>query len=254
VESSRPTTPANSGRPVKVSGRPVKISGRPLKIGGRRTKPAKSGRKPSGAGAESGAMARLRSIGPDGPDSRPDGRAGRPSAARRNRITVGVAALVALVVLATSFPFSGLLSQHRQLSAAAAQLHQLQQANRALAEHQQQLNSKAAVEQLARERYQLVPPGSTLYEVLPPGGHRSTAAPGAPTSGDPGTQPVVAPANAPDLSPDPNLSTPQPAGSGGATATAPKGGSSAPAAGGSSRSSAPTSFWSRLSRTLEFWR
>ena len=157
-------------------------------------------------------------------DSGPSARAGRESRrarrhgpslpARRTRLTVGVAAVFTLILLATSFPLSGLLSQHRQLSAAATQLNQLRRTNRSLTEHEHQLNSKAAIQQLARQRYQLVVPGSTLYDVLPPGGHTSSTAPGAPTSGDPGTQPPVAPADAPDLSPDPNLGQPVVSGAG----------------------------------------
>ena len=155
---------------------------------------------------------------------------------------------MALVVLAVGFPLSGLLSQHRQLSAAAAQLDQLNRTNRSLAQHQRQLDSKDALQQLARERYQLVAPGSTLYEVLPSGSGR-TGVPGAPTTGDPGTQPPVPPASAPDLAPDPNLSSPAATGSG---ATSSKTGSTS-ASGPSGRSTPPTSFWSRVGHTLEFW-
>lgn len=159
---------------------------------------------------------------------------------------MGVAAGVALIVLASSFPLSGLLSQHRQLAAAADQLNQLRRTNRSLSQHEKQLDSKAAIQQLARERYQLVPPGSTLYDVLPPGGRTGSTTPGAPTSGDPGNQPPVAPANAPDLSPDPNLGQPSVSGSNTA-ATTPKGGGSGAHAG-------PTTFWSRVGHTLEFWQ
>ncbi len=159
--------------------------------------------------------------------------------------------MFALILLATSFPLSGLLSQHHQLSAAAAQLNQLRRTNRSLTEHEHQLNSKAAIQQLARERYQLVLPGSTLYDVLPPGGHTTNTTPGAPISGDPGTQPPVAPADAPDLSPDPNLGQPVVSGVG-TTAPTPKGASSGGSAG--SASPGPTTFWSRVSHSLEFWR
>ena len=47
---------------------------------------------------------------------------------------MALAGVFALAVLATNFPFSTLLAQHRQLSAAAAQLHQAQSANQALSE------------------------------------------------------------------------------------------------------------------------
>ncbi len=159
--------------------------------------------------------------------------------------------MFAVAVLATSFPLAGLLSQHRQLSAAAAQLSELRRTNRALAEQQRQLNSKADIQRLARADYQLVSPGQTLYNVLPPGGHSATTTPGAPTSGDPGNQPLVAPANAPNLSPDPNLSNA--AGSGGGGASAPKAGSSSPSSTGSGRPPGPTTFWSRVGNSLEFW-
>lgn len=202
-------------------------------------------------------MARLRSLGADQSGrardpSRRSGEAGASSPTRRNRVTLGVAAAVALVVLATSFPFSGLFSQHRQLAAAASQLNQLRRTNQSLAAHQRQLDSPAAVAQLARERYQLVPPGATIYEVLPPGG-RSGPASAAPTTGDPANQPLVAPSNAPDLSPDPNLSSPAADGSGSGQATT-KGAGSGQASSASGPASSPSSFWSRVSHTLEFWR
>ncbi len=121
----------------------------------------------------------------------------RSPADRRRRIPLAVAALCAVVILATSFPLAGLFSQHRQLSAAAAQLDQLQRANRSLARQQHLLSSKAAVQRLARERYQLVSPGQTLYDVLPPGGRsRTTIAGGTgqrrprePASGGSGRRP-----------------------------------------------------------------
>jgi len=170
---------------------------------------------------------------------------------------VAVAGLFALAVLATSFPLAGLLSQHRQLSAAAAQLEQVQRDNRALAEQQRALNSNQAVNQLARGEYQMVSPGQTLYEVLPPGSKTGTTTPGAATTGDPGNQPLVAPANAPDLSPQPGLPQPIPASasagsSAGAGAT--KAGASGSGSNGAGVSSTPSSFWGRVTDTLEFWK
>ena len=47
---------------------------------------------------------------------------------------MALAGVFALAVLATSFPLSSLLSQHHQLSAASAQLQQVQKENRALTE------------------------------------------------------------------------------------------------------------------------
>jgi type II secretory pathway pseudopilin PulG len=151
---------------------------------------------------------------------------------------------VALVVLATSFPLTVLLGQHRQLSAAAAQLSQLHHENALLAEQQQQLNSNAEVKRLAQQNYQLVQPGRSLFVILPPAG-QSAATPGAPTAGDPAAQPLVSPAQAPNMSPDPGL--PQtPVSTGG---TASPGG-----AAGSGVTHPSSGFWSRITGSLEFWK
>jgi cell division protein FtsB len=218
-----------------------------------RTKAAASARTKAATSASAPkAAAGLRFVGPAKPSSPKADRARPKSAARRHRVPVAAAAVFALVLLATSFPLAGLLSQHRQLSAAAAQLSQLRHTNRSLAEQQRQLNSPTAIQHLARARYQLVLPGHTLYDVLPPGGQGATTTPGASTSGDPGNQPLVPPADAPDLSPDPNISTAQ-SGNGNA-ATTPKPGGSSAASGGSGRTSGPTTFWSRVADSLQFWR
>jgi cell division protein FtsB len=174
---------------------------------------------------------------------------------RRQRIPLVLAAIFAVAVLATSFPLSSLLSQHHQLSAAGAQLQEVQGVNRALAQQQHALDSNVAVNQLARGNYQMVTPGQTLYDVLPPSNKTGTTSPGLATSGDPGNQPLVAPANAPDLSPQPGLPQPIPmsaAGSANATTAAKSGTSttsSAPIV-----PPAPTTFWGRVSDTLQFWK
>jgi cell division protein FtsB len=179
---------------------------------------------------------------------------------RRRRIPVALAAAFAVVVLATSFPLGGLLSQHHQLAAAADQLHRLRSANSLLAEQKRQLDSNAAIQRLARADYQLVSPGQTLYDVLPPSRGSATASGGAPSVGDPGTQPLVAPANAPDMSPDPSLSQQSSTGGSGSSAAA-AGSAGAPqsGSGGSSPTDrsgkvvSPSSFWSRVANSLEFW-
>lgn len=173
---------------------------------------------------------------------------------RRSRIPVAVAGVFALAVLATSFPLAGLLSQHHQLSAAAAQLQQVQRDNRSLTEQQRALNSNAAIAQLARGDYQMVSPGQTLYDVLPPTSKSGTSTPGSATNGDPGNQPLVAPANAPDLSPQPGLPQPIPASAASAGASATKGGSSGSGSGGAGAASTPSTFWGRVTDTLEFWK
>jgi hypothetical protein len=160
-------------------------------------------------------------------------------------VPVALAAVAAVVILATSFPLSVLLAQHRQLSASAAQLSQLQHQNALLAEQQQQLNSNAEVKRLAQANYQLVEPGQSLFDILPPAGHLTSLAPGSPTAGDPADQPLVPPSEAPNMSPDPGL--PQ-------VTTPTQGAHGSSTEGGGSASPAPSSFWSRVTSSLEFWK
>jgi len=158
---------------------------------------------------------------------------------------VVLAAAFALMVLATSFPFTDLFHQHQQLSAEAAQLSELRHQNQLLSEQQNQLNSSAEIERLARQNYQLVAPGQTLYDILPPSGRASAALAGEPSVGDPADQPLVAPADAPNMTPDPGL--PQ----------APSAGRSTTGTSTAAASSTPpttSSFWGRVASTLEFWK
>ena len=174
---------------------------------------------------------------------------------RRQRIPLVLAAVFAVAVLATSFPLSSLLSQHHQLSSASSQLQQVQTVNRALTQQQHALDSNVAVNQLARSNYQMVTPGQTLYDVLPPSNSTGTTTPGSATSGDPGSQPLVAPSDAPDLSPQPGLPQPIPmtaAGSSDGTTTAKSGASTATKT--SIVPPAPATFWGRVSDTLQFWK
>ena len=160
---------------------------------------------------------------------------------------VVLAAVAAVVILATSFPLAVLYNQHHQLSAEAAQVSQLRHQNALLAEQRQQLNSNAEVKRLARQNYQLVEPGQSLYEILPAAGQ--TTAPGSPSAGDPADQPLVSPSQAPNMSPDPGLPAATTAsGMSGTTST------------GSSSASAQTpttshgGIWSRVRSPLEIWR
>lgn len=202
---------------------------------------------------------RLRSLVRLHPPSKKDGRRRRTTEprlpaspeSRRRRVTVGVAAAFALVVLVFSFPFSTLVSQHRELSAAATQLAEVRQVNRQLTEQEKQLSSKAEIERRARQDYQLVEPGQTLYNLLP--GPGTVASPGGTgtTAGDPGNQPLVSPSRAPDTAPDPGLPS--------LPATQPRsgrrsGGRLAPSRASSRLPPAPSSFWSRVGDTLEFWK
>jgi cell division protein FtsB len=187
--------------------------------------------------------------------------AGAPANARanRHRVPVAVAALFAVVVLAIGFPWSALLSQHHQLSAAAAQLNQLKQQNRSLTEQQHELNSKTAIERLARQDYQLVSPGQTLYDVLPAGNHTATTAAGSSSMGDPGANALVSPSDAPDMSPQTGLPHTITGGTGAASAptgsgTAGSKSAGAVSSGGSATTASASSFWSRVDNTLEFWK
>ncbi len=174
---------------------------------------------------------------------------------RRNRVPIALAALVAAVVLGTSFPLASLLSQHRQQGAASAQLSRIRAENDALVREQKALSSPAAVNGLARQDYQLVQPGQTLYDVLPSTKRGSGGADGTIAATDPGQQAPVQPSKAPDMSPDPALvqpSAPQSSTSAGPARSA-RGGRTASAS-SSQPASAPSSFWSRIGNTLEFWK
>jgi cell division protein FtsB len=145
------------------------------------------------------------------------------SNAKVNRIIVPLAALSAATLIATWFPYSTLLSQSAQLDATSQQISTIHRESQQLSVEHKLLSSKQAIELLAREQYQLVAPGQRLIQVL---NNNSTA--GSSRTGDPADQPLVAPSDASGLLPtDPSVpATPR----------------------------HTTSFWSRVTRTLEFWR
>ena len=249
----RATAPSRARRSSPATARPT-ATRRPTGAATRRSAPSGSSgaraRATSARRAATGATAaavaalpnRRAGAGGGAPKLTPAERAAAET--RRNRVRLGIAALAAFVILATSFPLTVLYGQHRQLSAAAAQLSRLTHANALLAEQQQQLNSNAEVERLAQQNYQLVQPGRSLFVILPPAGTAVTA-PGSPTTGDPADQPLVSPAQAPNMAPDPGLpqtptvasGTSSPAATTPPTATRPAGG-----------------FWSRIAGSLEFWK
>ncbi len=244
-----------TNRPGKTATRPAKTAAtRPRKTANR--PPPRSARpgRSRAAAASAGLRGRLAAAFPTivpRAGSTAAGRRGRSTAAaraaaRKARRPVVLAACFAAFVVATNFPFASLFSQGRQLSAATAQLAQLRHQNSLLAEQQQQLSNQTEVRRLAREDYQLVPAGQSLYEILPPAGQRATLPAGSPMAGDPANQPLVPPSQAPNMTPDPGL--PQ----------APTAAASATPAAGANRSGAaatvPTSFWARVTSTLEFWK
>ncbi len=150
---------------------------------------------------------------------------------RRNRLSLALAVLVSAAIVGAWFPLSALLHQREQLAAASAQLSRLDGENAALGRHERQLRTLSALGRIAQDQLGLVPPGDQAYQVLPPSG----------TTGSDGT-----------------LAQTGPAGSGrGSARTQSRAGGSP----GASRSSGPThvvtttgGFFTRILRTLEFWR
>jgi len=249
----RATAPSRARRASSGRARPTATRSRPGAPASRRTTSSGAAgvraRTTSARRASTGAKAAIAVLPTR--KSAPGGAAPKRTAAeraaaqtRRNRARLGIAALAALVILATSFPLTVLYSQHRQLSAAAAQLSQLTHGNALLAEQQQQLNSNAEVMRLAQQNYQLVQPGRSLFVILPPAGTVATA-PGAPAAGDPADQPLVSPSQAPNMTPDPGL--PQ-------TPTVPSGASASGGATAPVTTHPAAGFWSRVAGSLEFWK
>ncbi len=180
----------------------------------------------------------------------------RTQESRRRRVVVGAAAVVATFVLAIGFPFSALLSQHRQLSAAAAQLSSVRRENQQLSLQAQQLSSKTEIERRARQDFQLVQPGQTLFALLPgpgAGGSTKSAAVASGAAGDPGGQPLVPPSQAADLAPDPGLPSTTGNGSGHGGGSGGSGNRRGTSASTQAPAAPPTSFLSRVVQTLEFW-
>ena len=131
----------------------------------------------------------------------------------------------AAAILVAWFPLGALIRQQSALSAARTQIALIQAQERNLAAQQSSVSSTQAIIDLARSQYQLVEPGQSLIQVLPGTGSGDVAA----STGDPGYAPLVSPSSLTSL---------------GATS-----GGTAPAS-----SSTGPGFWSRLERTLEFWR
>jgi cell division protein FtsB len=161
-------------------------------------------------------------------------------------VPVVLAALAAVVILMVGFPASTLWAQHRQLSAASAQLTELEHQNQVLTEQEHRLSSNVEIARLARADYQLIPRGQTLFDILPAAAAAGASARSGATIGDPGGQSLVTPSDAPSMSLDPGLPS-------GVPASPPHTGSTAgPTT--SPRASAPSSFWARVGNTLEFWK
>jgi len=95
----------------------------------------------------------------------------------RMRWLVFGAILVVSVYLLAVTPVQTWIDQRHQVQQAEQRYRTLDAANKKLDERVTQLQSDAEIERLAREQYELVPPGAQAYAVMPP-----PAAPVAPRS------------------------------------------------------------------------
>ena len=94
-----------------------------------------------------------------------------------------IAALLGLLgVLALgSFPVRAYLDQQAQRQDLRARVKALTADNKRLADQAAQLDSNDVIEQLARQRYQLVKPGEEAYSILPDAQPQPAAAAPSPT-------------------------------------------------------------------------
>ncbi len=82
------------------------------------------------------------------------------------KLLAGALVLMAVLFLWV-FPTSSLLAQRRQLQRAEDRLDLLRSQNRDLERESARLRSDAVVEEIARERYQMVRPGERAWAVVP---------------------------------------------------------------------------------------
>jgi cell division protein FtsB len=167
---------------------------------------------------------------------------------RRARLVTVVCLGFCGLVLATSFPVSALMRQHRQMSAATSELHALSAGNQSLQKQVNALSDPANIATLARRDYDLVRPGQTAYTVLPHSGSPQTSA----TSSGHSTldQGPVAPGSSESealLGGGVSTSTGSSSGSPGVSSVS-----------GQAQTATPPKstpgLWSRVLGTLEFWR
>jgi cell division protein FtsB len=81
-------------------------------------------------------------------------------------LVVSILALVGVLLLG-AFPARAYLDQVHERQELAARVRSLSASNDRLVQQAVQLRSDATIEQLARERYQLVRPGEEAYAILP---------------------------------------------------------------------------------------
>lgn len=159
------------------------------------------------------------------------------------------AIVLAGVVLLTSFPVEGLLTQRSALSGAAHELGTVQAENQSLARQVSDLENPATVNGIARLDYGFVPKGQRVFDILPASNPSGTASSGS------GEVPLSGPPVVPGSARSQALIgvTAPPGGAGtptAATTGARSGGSDAVVTG---QSPEPHSYWGRVVRSLEFW-
>jgi hypothetical protein len=138
---------------------------------------------------------------------------------------VPLAVVTAIVMLVGWFPLTSIWHQQSELNTATAQINAIRSQQHALTLQAKSIDSKSAAILLAREQYQLVSPGQSLIQVLPGVGPGNVDQ----STGDPGLQPLVSPSSVSSL----------------VAANSPT---------ISKHHSSAKAFFSRLVRTLEFWR
>jgi cell division protein FtsB len=80
-------------------------------------------------------------------------------------VLIGIVVLAGYLLLVT--PARTYVQQRQQMHAAENRYQVLAQANKKLDDRVKELQTDQAISQLARERYELVPPGAQAYAVMP---------------------------------------------------------------------------------------
>jgi len=141
--------------------------------------------------------------------------AARKGFALRENMPVLLAGVAAMVMMVTSVNVVSLWQSHEKVAALNAQIATLRHQEAVVQKQATWLSSRQALLELAREQYQLVSGKAQLVQILPPATNRSYG-------GDPANDPLISPAEAAGVAAP---STPH-----------------------------HDSFWSRVRRSLEFWR
>ncbi len=167
---------------------------------------------------------------------------------RRARTMVIGAIVFAAVVLLTSFPIAGLLSQRSALSGTAHELSTVKTENEALARQVSDLTNAAAVNGLARHDYGFVPKGTRAYDILPsssPSGSSLSGTGQVPLNGPP-----VVPGSARSQA---LIGVVAPVGARSTLRATDSTRAGSSPAGGGAEPPEPHSYWGRVVRSLEFW-